>query len=34
VRYIELGDATTQLVGAEFEGSEAFAFGLRVTQRF
>jgi long-subunit fatty acid transport protein len=34
VRYIELGDATTQTIGAEFEGSDAVAFGLRVTQRF
>jgi long-subunit fatty acid transport protein len=34
VRFIELGDATTQTIGAEFEGSESVAIGFRVTQRF
>ena len=34
IRYIELGEATTQTIGAEFEGGDAMAFGLRVTQRF
>lgn len=34
VRYIRLGDATTQNVGAEFTDNDAVAVGLRVTQRF
>lgn len=34
VRYIRLGDATTQIVNARFEDNDALAFGLRLTQRF
>lgn len=34
VRYIRLGDATTQLIGADFTDNDAVAFGLRLTQRF
>jgi long-subunit fatty acid transport protein len=34
VRYIDLGDATTQTIGARFEDNDALAFGLRLTQRF
>ena len=34
VRYIKLGDATTQVVNARFEDNDALAFGLRLTQRF
>jgi long-subunit fatty acid transport protein len=34
VRYIRLGDATTQIVNARFEDNDAPAFGLRLTQRF
>ena len=34
VRYIRLGDATTQLINADFTDNDAVAFGLRVTQRF
>lgn len=34
VRYIKLGNATTQTIGAEFEDNDALAFGLRLTQRF
>lgn len=34
VRYIALGDATTQRVFARFEDNDALAFGLRLTQRF
>lgn len=34
VRYIRLGDATTQTIGASFTDNDAMAFGLRVTQRF
>ncbi len=34
VRYVELGEATTQTIGAEFAGGDSLAFGLRLTQRF
>lgn len=34
VRYIRLGDATTQIVNARFEDNDALAVGLRLTQRF
>jgi long-subunit fatty acid transport protein len=34
VRYYELGDATTQTIGAEFENNDSVALGVRVTQRF
>ena len=34
VRYIMLGDATTQIVNARYEDNDALAFGLRLTQRF
>lgn len=34
VRYIGLGDATTQTIGAEFTGNDALAAGVRVVQRF
>lgn len=34
LRYVWLGDATTQVIGAEFEDNEVLGVGLRLTQRF
>ncbi len=34
IRYLELGNATTQTIGANFSGNNAWAAGIRVLHRF
>ena len=34
IRYVELGDATTQTINGDFSGNDAVLFGVRLRQRF